>query len=171
MPTLWVPPFTGAPDEDIPMKKSLLTLALAFAAITFSLAVGAQAQTVTTNLADFSYSKNGNRPIAAVVQATDGNFYGVTEAGGPTNGNGTFFRMTPSGKLTDLYNFCSQAHCADGIGPYAAPVLGSDGNLYGVTTYGGAVAGGGDWLGNVLQDDARGQDHDSLHVLPIQNMS
>jgi uncharacterized repeat protein (TIGR03803 family) len=122
------------------MKKSLLTLALTFAAITGSLEVRTQAQIVTTNLADFSYSKNGSRPVAAVVQATDGNFYGVTEAGGPTNGNGTFFRMTPSGKLTDLYDFCSQAHCADGIGPYAAPVLGSDGNFYGVTTYGGAVA-------------------------------
>ncbi len=141
------------------MKKSLLTLtyAVAFAAITFSLAVGAEAQTVTTNLADFSYFKNGSRPVAAVVQGTDGNFYGVTEAGGPTNGDGTFFRMTPAGQLTDLYNFCSKTHCTDGIGPYAAPVLGSDGNFYGVTPYGGAVAATASGSGTVYKMTSAGK--------------
>jgi uncharacterized repeat protein (TIGR03803 family) len=49
--------------------------------------------------------------------------------------------LTPNGKITDLYNFCSKPHCTDGAIPYAAPVLGSDGNLYGVTSSGGSGSG------------------------------
>ena len=69
-------------------------VALMALVIPFSLPVRVQAQTVT-NLADFNY-KNGSRPIASVVQATDGNFYGVTESGGPyAGGYGTLYRVTP----------------------------------------------------------------------------
>jgi uncharacterized repeat protein (TIGR03803 family) len=135
------------------MTKSLLTLcfALAIAAFTCSLAVRAQAQTVTTNLADFNYT-NGSRPIGALVQATDGNFYGVTESGGPyPGGDGTLYRITPSGKLTALYNFCSQPNCTDGMGPFAAPVIGSDGNLYGVTPDGGSNAATASGSGTVYK--------------------
>src|SRR5271166_94706 len=43
-----------------------------------------------------------------VVQATDGNFYGVTGGGGSNNctddGCGTIFKITPSGTLTTLYS-------------------------------------------------------------------
>jgi uncharacterized repeat protein (TIGR03803 family) len=122
------------------MKKLTLILAfaLAFAAITFSLAVCAEAQTVTY-LAKFG-GTNGNQPYGGVVQATDGNFYGTTAFGG--NGNGNVFRMTPSGKVTSIYSFCSQANCADGQTPETAPILGSDGSLYGVTLTGGRGAEG-----------------------------
>jgi uncharacterized repeat protein (TIGR03803 family) len=121
------------------MKKSLLTLA--FAAFTFSLAVRAQAQTVTY-LAKFG-GNNGSEPFGSVVQATDGNFYGTTALGG--NGNGNVFRMTPGGKITSLYNFCSQTNCTDGSLPDTTPILGSDGNLYGVTLTGGHM---GEKFGN-----------------------
>ena len=40
----------------------------------------------------------------ALVQATDGNFYGTTEGGG-TNNSGTIFKITPSGALTTLHTF------------------------------------------------------------------
>ena len=41
--------------------------------------------------------------------------------------------------ITVLYNFCSQTNCTDGAYPEGAPlVLGTDGNFYGVTYYGGA---------------------------------
>jgi uncharacterized repeat protein (TIGR03803 family) len=119
--------------------KSLRTLgvALACAAITFSHAVCAQAQTVTY-LANFN-GRNGSVP-GPVIQATDGNFYGTTFAGG-THSKGNVFRMTPTGEITSIYSFCSQANCADGQAPFTAPVLGSDGNLYGVTSLGGKNAG------------------------------
>lgn len=70
-------------------------------------------------------------PCAPLVQANNGNLYGTSMFGG-TNGFGTFFEVTPSGKFTTLYNFCSQANCADGAGPYGF-VQGTDGNFYGVT--------------------------------------
>jgi uncharacterized repeat protein (TIGR03803 family) len=52
--------------------------------------------------------------------------------------------MTPDGKIGSIYSFCSQTNCADGQSPQTAPVLGSDGALYGVTWTGGTgVYGGG----------------------------
>src|SRR5277367_4497221 len=111
-------------------SKSLLTLSLALAAIPLSLAVCAQAQKMT-GLAVFD-GLNGNGPYSAMVQGTDGNFYGTTNRGGNITQSGTLFRVTPSGKLTSLYDFCSQPKCADGGFLSSAPVVGTDGNLYGV---------------------------------------
>jgi len=77
-----------------------------------------------------------------LVQATNGNFYGTTSNGGVndtcTGGCGTVFKITPAGKLTTLYNFCSQANCADGGEPNAGLVQATNGNFYG-TTYGGGA--------------------------------
>lgn len=95
-------------------------------------------QTVT-NLAFFQ-GFNGDWPLGSLVQATDGNFYGTTLYGGVSglDGPGNVFRITPDGKISNVYIFCSQANCADGLYPTSGPVLGADGNLYGVTSNGGA---------------------------------
>ncbi len=98
----------------------------------------ALAQTVK-NLVNF-HGRNGQDPSGAMVQATDGNFYGAT-AGGGAHGSGSVFQMTPSGQLSTIYSFCSQPGCTDGIAPYSGPVLGSDGNLYGVAALGGSSNG------------------------------
>ncbi|HXZ39838.1 MAG TPA: choice-of-anchor tandem repeat GloVer-containing protein, partial [Terriglobales bacterium] len=78
----------------------------------------------------------------ALVQATDGNFYGTTTAGGASGycvaGCGTLFKMTPKGTLTTLYSFCTAAGCPDGEFPYGGLVQGTDGNFYGTTYDGGA---------------------------------
>jgi uncharacterized repeat protein (TIGR03803 family) len=76
----------------------------------------------------------------ALIQGTDGNFYGTTGLGG-ANGYGTVFKITPAGTLTTLYNFCSQSGCTDGYEPWAL-VEGTDGNFYGTTYYGGASGDG-----------------------------
>ena len=89
-----------------------------------------------TPLYSFGFS-DGAFPYAGLIQATNGNFYGTTSAGG-TNGQGTVFGITQSGQLTTLYNFCSQSNCADGSLPYAGLIQASDGNLYGTTQDGGA---------------------------------
>ena len=129
-------------------SKTFRTLCLAFAcaAFTFSLAVSVQAQTVTY-LGHFD-RVNGKGPSGPVIQASDGNFYGTTVYGG-VNAQGNVFRMTPSGKITSIYSFCSKANCADGQYPTAGPVLGTDGNLYGVTYSRRRQHE----LGNHLQDD------------------
>jgi uncharacterized repeat protein (TIGR03803 family) len=69
-----------------------------------------------------------------LVEGNDGNFYGTTQKGG-ANGWGTFFRITPSGALTTLYNFCSMENCIDGGSPLQI-ILASDGNFYGSTQLG-----------------------------------
>jgi uncharacterized repeat protein (TIGR03803 family) len=84
-----------------------------------------------------SYCADGQYPYAGLVQGRDGNFYGTTVYGG-TNDDGTIFKITPSGKLTTLYSFCSQSDCTDGEYPYAGLVQATDGNFYGTTLEGGA---------------------------------
>ncbi|MFZ1007715.1 MAG: choice-of-anchor tandem repeat GloVer-containing protein [Candidatus Sulfotelmatobacter sp.] len=46
--------------------------------------------------------------------------------------------MRYSWTKTVLYNFCSQANCADGNLPRPGLVIDGKGNLYGTTLYGGA---------------------------------
>jgi uncharacterized repeat protein (TIGR03803 family) len=84
---------------------------------------------------------DGESPYAGLVQAADGSFYGTTANGGP-NLNGIVFKITPSGVLTVLYSFCSEAGCADGQSPYAGLAQATDGNFYGTTNYGGTGNGG-----------------------------
>jgi uncharacterized repeat protein (TIGR03803 family) len=72
-----------------------------------------------------------------MIQATNGNFYGLTARGG-ANGSGTMFQITPRGTLTTVYNFCSQINCADGNLPTAL-LQATDGNFYGTTLAGGGV--------------------------------
>ena len=109
-------------------------------------ALTASAQTFST-LVSFN-GTDGGRPDAPLIQATDGNFYGVTQNGGLTNqvcttgGCGTVFKMTSTGALTTLYQFCSLSNCADGANPYGPLVQGTDGNFYGTTIYGGTNSNG-----------------------------
>jgi uncharacterized repeat protein (TIGR03803 family) len=89
-----------------------------------------------TLLHSFGSAGDGANPYAALVQAADGNFYGTTHDGG-THGDGVIFRITPGGKVTTLYSFCSQAKCTDGAEPFAGIIQASDGNFYGTTSKGG----------------------------------
>src|SRR5205814_8868798 len=58
-----------------------------------------------TDLYTFAVSSNdGADPYPGLVRGSDGNFYGTTEHGG-TDGNGTVFRISPSGTYTSLYSF------------------------------------------------------------------
>ncbi len=120
---------------------------------------------VVTTLHSFEGSPgDGANPTAGLLLGTDGNFYGTTFAGG-TNGYGTAFKITPGGKLTTLYSFCSQggADCTDGQFPVAGLVQATNGNFYGTTETGGtggdgACNGGGSvGCGTVFELTARGQ--------------
>ncbi len=91
----------------------------------------------TFSVLDTFNGTNGSVSAAALVQATDGNFYGTTVYGG-TNGQGSVFQLTPSGTINVIYSFCSLASCADGSQPFSAIIQGTDGNLYGTTNHAGA---------------------------------
>jgi uncharacterized repeat protein (TIGR03803 family) len=92
--------------------------------------------TVLYNFCSQPNCADGISPEAALVQGSDGDFYGSTTAGG-ANSRGTLFQVTPSGVLTTLYNFCSLSECTDGYMP-SALVQATDGSFYGVTHYGAA---------------------------------
>jgi uncharacterized repeat protein (TIGR03803 family) len=100
--------------------------------------IAAPAQTFTT-LASFDGTNGAEPEVGSLVQGLDGNFYGTTYDGG-AHGTGVVFKVTPGGKLTILYSFCSQTNCADGGNPYGGLVLATDGNFYGTTSVGGAVS-------------------------------
>jgi uncharacterized repeat protein (TIGR03803 family) len=85
--------------------------------------------------------RDGEYAVAGLLQANDGSIYGTTSLGGASN-FGTVFKMTPAGKLSTLYSFCSQAGCTDGEYPEAGLIQGTDGNLYGEAVNGGAFGGG-----------------------------
>jgi len=78
------------------------------------------------------------------MELADGNFYGSVANGGDgaygNYGGGYFYQMTPSGKLTPLYNFCSQVSCDDGSSPSGGLRQGSNGQFYGLA--GGGTSGG-----------------------------
>jgi uncharacterized repeat protein (TIGR03803 family) len=101
-------------------------------------AVASSAQTFTT-LVKFNGTPQPANPTQ-LVAGIDGNIYGVTQAGG-TNGTsstgGTFFRMTPAGKVSVLYSFCALANCADGTTPNGL-IQAANGKFFGTTALGGA---------------------------------
>jgi uncharacterized repeat protein (TIGR03803 family) len=76
---------------------------------------------------------DGNNVYAGLVQGTDGNFYGTTQAGG-AYGLGTVFRITPQGTFKTLYSFCAKLCSAnDGGAPTAALLRTFNGPIYGAT--------------------------------------
>src|ERR1022692_3047738 len=107
--------------------------------ITTAIALPAQVVTLTTlhRFCSQSGCPDGVAPTAGPVQATNGDLYGTTLSGG-ANHAGTVFKITPGGRLTTLYSFCSQTNCTDGAKPYAGLVQAANGDLYGTTSGGGA---------------------------------
>ena len=120
------------------LHRILVTIALlATALIVLPRFTWAQTPTVTV-LHDFT-KLDGSYPTNGLLLASDGNFYGTTPSGGPGTNNdadfGTVFRITPTGAFSNLVNFTSD----NGTHPYAPPIEGSDGNLYGTTAGGGPL--------------------------------
>jgi uncharacterized repeat protein (TIGR03803 family) len=103
--------------------KKLISVSVTFA-VCVATAIGSQAQTFNRVL---SFAEtNGDNPWGALIQATDGNFYGTTSSD-YGSGYGTVFSMTSGGALTTIYSFCSLPGCADGSYPVAGVIQGSEG--------------------------------------------
>src|SRR5260370_11534499 len=83
-------------------------------------AIALPAQTFTT-LHSFNSATDGSNPYSGLIQATDGNLYGVTYIGGP-NGHGTLFKITTGGALTTPPHFFSQSSFTDCAHPYSGLV-------------------------------------------------
>jgi uncharacterized repeat protein (TIGR03803 family) len=86
---------------------------------------------VVSVLYNFPGNTGGANPSGGVVEATDGNLYGTTSAGG-TFGFGTIFRISTTGKFKTLYSFSA----AVGENPSSAPIQRTSGLFYGSLPFG-----------------------------------
>ncbi|HEY6763647.1 MAG TPA: choice-of-anchor tandem repeat GloVer-containing protein [Candidatus Sulfotelmatobacter sp.] len=121
----------------------ILSAALVLAAITFNLAVNAEAQ---TTIYTFPGKYIGGTPEGRMAVDSTGNLYGVTLFGGPNPSFcampgatcGTVFELSPSSSgtwtYTTLHTFTGDAN---GGSPFGGLVRDAAGNLYGTTAQGG----------------------------------
>jgi uncharacterized repeat protein (TIGR03803 family) len=77
---------------------------------------------------------NGSKPNGSLIQASNGNLYGLTETGG-TNNNGVLFEYNPT---TNIYTKKIDFDGTNGANPYGSLMQASNGKLYGMTGSGGA---------------------------------
>jgi uncharacterized repeat protein (TIGR03803 family) len=87
-------------------------------------------QSTVSPLYSFLGAGDGSKPLAALVQGSDGDFYGTASEGG-TNGFGSVFKIASGGAFTPLYSF---ANGSDGGNPVASLVQGANGNFFGTST-------------------------------------
>ena len=93
-------------------------------------------------LHSFNHSTEGAVPWAAPIFGSDGDMYGVTEAGGDLScayisslaGCGTIYKSDTSGDVTTLHSFAG----TDGAYPGASLIATANATFYGTTQYGGS---------------------------------
>ena len=95
--------------------------------------------TVTTSgqvsvLYSFSNNGDGANPTAAPILGQDGCLYGTTSGYISAQIPGTIYKLSPSGRFTNLYTFTNGL---DGGTPWSGLTDGGDGNYYGTTPVGG----------------------------------
>ena len=114
----------------------------------------------------FTGGADGGYVYSALIQATDGNFYGVTFTGGSAD-EGTVFQMTPMGVITTIHNFCTAGiPCPDGGNALGGLVQASDGFLYGTAPRGGDAScslGGYTGCGTIFRISLSGTSFTVLH--------
>jgi len=120
-----------------------------------------QAHTYTV-LYTFTGGTDGGDPYGGVIRDSAGNLYSTTYLGGLinstcTSGCGVVFKLDARGRVTVLHSFAGPP--ADGAGPQAGLIADSAGNLYGTTTWGGAVTSAcPSGCGIVFKIDSRGRE-------------
>jgi uncharacterized repeat protein (TIGR03803 family) len=107
---------------------------------------------------------DGAYPQGSVALGTDGNFYGVTTEGYySSTGNGTIYKVTPSGAFTKLHTFCALTDCADGANPTLGLTLSRSGDFYGLSN---APNDSSAFYGQVFTISSSGTFHNLLTVCP-----
>jgi uncharacterized repeat protein (TIGR03803 family) len=91
-------------------------------------------------LYQFLNNGDGDHPDrSTIVEGPDGYLYGTTVIGGYYH-DGAVYVVSPDGFVFPIYSFSPT--CGDGTGPCGGLALGSDGNLYGTASTGGAYGFG-----------------------------
>jgi len=113
---------------------------------------------------DFNGS-NGAFPLhSGLIEASDGNLYGVTSRGGTYN-YGVIFRVDFAGNYSVIYNF---GGFLSSISPIGNLIQASDGNLYGVTGGSGhiyKVSINGTGYANILKFDGTMKGKDAVGII------
>ena len=112
--------------------------------------------TTFTTLHSFA-GGDGANPQASLVQGTDGNLYGTTYSGGAA-GAGTVFKINVTGTTFETLHSFSFGVGAGAVPQEASLIQGTDGDLYGTTSEGGAND-----LGTVFRIDTNGATFTPLH--------
>lgn len=149
------------------IRKMAIVFAITVAAVALDVASEAQAVTLSTLYAFCSLPKcaDGRYPAAGLVMDAAGNLYGTTQVGGSSDDGGVVFELIPNADKSAwqyqlLHKFCAR-DCRAGAQPAGGVILDEAGNLYGVTTNGGAngygtvyelVRAGSRWKAKVLLD-------------------
>jgi uncharacterized repeat protein (TIGR03803 family) len=89
-----------------------------------------------TVLHNFSGSPDGSYPVAGLIQATDGNLYGVAPSGGSSGDYGTIYKISSAGTFSVVYTF----DLTTGATP-ATLMQHTNGLLYGDASGGGTGSG------------------------------
>jgi uncharacterized repeat protein (TIGR03803 family) len=113
------------------------------AGVAFELSPSGNGDWVETVLHNFGGANDGSAPLSELIFDKDGNLYGTTSSGGQHRG-GTVFELSPSpGGWTEtiLYSFFASISGSGGDSPVGGVVMDGEGNLYGVTGWGGHGAG------------------------------
>lgn len=84
-----------------------------------------------------SFTRPGSHPTGRLLRLQSGECYGTATAGGAF-GFGAVFRVTAAGAVETVVSFTGTSGAAPGSGPTSGLVQGSDGQLYGTTSSGGA---------------------------------
>ena len=118
----------------VEVKMLFRTRAISLAVVVFA-ALAACGQTVS-DVVVFDNINSLAYPITRPAQGRDGKLYGTILGGGQSGG--AIFDFTTSGVTTILDSLVN----ATGSGPALGVTLGTDGNLYGATTFGGTAKAG-----------------------------
>ena len=116
--------------------------------------VGAYSFCSQPNCTDGALPVGGAHPVQGREPLRDNRVGGV-------NNYGTVFKITPSGVPTTLYSFCNLEACADGSQPHAGLLLGTDGNFYGTTLFGGKNS-----YGAIFRNHPEWDANDAVQLLP-----
>jgi uncharacterized repeat protein (TIGR03803 family) len=96
----------------------------------------------------FTDGSDGAEPGAGLIADAAGDLYGTTYWGGscsmygPPINCGVVFKVTKDGTETILHTFCTGQTCTDGLFPSSGLTADKAGNLYGTTSFGGAIGSG-----------------------------
>jgi uncharacterized repeat protein (TIGR03803 family) len=130
------------------------TLALVWSLLSLGTGISAHGQTLKT-LYSFTGQNDGGMPSTPLLRENSGTLYGAAFTSANGVGNGTIFKLSPSGKFSLLYAFPGLGGLGTaGANPLGGLVRNAKGDIYGVTEGGGF----GNGYGVVFKVSASGKE-------------